>query len=289
MKIKAILPICLGATMIIGLIGSSQAASNRVAIKAEADLDFLKEREKDGTAKPMSYQVAKGKFYRGGMNDKRMQTFTFEDIVTDMAQHLQKQKFYPHQGEGTGDMLIVVHYGVTEYEESIMELMGYTSEEEMGLGSDFDFEGIAPDAAGMNAVADLGFNQTTSHTLSEGNRKSMGHKAQLLGMEEAFGFYTNTTDKYELQSMLDEERYFVILMAYDIASMKQGDPKLLWTTRYSIRAIGQNFDDAMKGMNAIAGDYFGKSFKGLNLKRLQDDSSVEIGDIEVIGEAEEKE
>ena len=45
----------------------------------------------------------------------------------------------------------------------------------------------------------------------------------------------------------------------------------------------------MKGMNAIAGDYFGKSFKGLNLKRLQDDSSVEIGDIEVIGEAEEKE
>lgn len=289
MEIKELLPICLGATMIIGFMGTSQAASNRVAIKAEADLDFLKEREKDGTEKPMSYQVAKGKFYRGGMNDKRMQTFTFEDIVTDMAQHLQKQKFYPHQGEGTGDMLIVVHYGVTEYEESIMELMGYTSEEEMGLGGDFDFEGIAPDGAGMNAVADLGFNQTTSQTLSNSNRKSMGHKAQLLGMEEAFGFYTNNQDKYELQSMLDEERYFVILMAYDIASMKQKDPKLLWTTRYSIRAIGQNFDDAMKGMNAIAGDYFGKSFKGLNLKRLQDDSSVEIGDIEVIGEAEEKE
>ena len=287
MKRTVLLPIIFGATIAFSSMSTAQAASNRVAIKAEADLDFLKNREKDGTAKPMTYQVAKGKFYRGGMNDKRMETFTFEDIVNDMAQHLRKQKFFPHQGEGTGDMLIVVHYGVTEYEESIMELMGYTSEEEMGLGGDFDFEGIAPDGAAMNAVADLGFNQSTSQTLSDSNRKSLGHKAQLLGMEEAFGFYTNNADKYELQSMLDEERYFVILMAYDIASMKQGDPKLLWTTRYSIRAIGQNFDDAMKGMNAIAGDYFGKSFKGLNLKRLQDDSSVEIGDIEVIQEEKE--
>jgi hypothetical protein len=87
--------------------------------------------------------------------------------------------------------------------------------------------------------------------------------------------------------MLDEERYFVILMAYDIPSIKMGDPKLLWTTRYSIRAIGQNFDDAIKGMNEIAGDYYGQSFEGLNLKRLDDDSKVEIGDIEVIGEEKE--
>ena len=281
-------PLILSAVLAIGSFGSSQAASNRVAIKAEADLDFLKEREKDGTAKPMSYQVAKGKFYRGGMNDKRMETFTFEDIVNDMAQHLAKQKFFPYQGEGTGDMLIVVHYGVTEYEESIMELMGYTSEEEMGLGGDFDFEGIAPDAAGMNAVSDLGFNQSLRDTANSSNKRSMGHKANLLGMEEAFGFYTNNQDKYELMSMLDEERYFVILMAYDMKSIQAKDPKLLWTTRYSIRAIGQTFDDAMKGMNEIAGDYFGKSFKGLNLKRLEDTSSVEIGDIEVIQEEPEQ-
>lgn len=256
--------------------------SNRVAIKAEADLNFLKQRQKNGLVQPLTYQVAKGKFFRGTMNDKRMYLFTFQDIVKDMAQHLQKQKFYPYNGVGTGDILIVVHYGVTEYEESIMELMGYTSEEEMGLGSDFDFEGISPDDAAMNAVGDVAFNQNTVNTLSDSNKRSMGFKAKLLGMEEAFGFYTNNQDKFELMSMLDEERYFVILMAYDMDSIKVKDPHLLWTTRYSIRAIGQTFDDAIKGMNEIAGDYFGKSFKGLNLKRLEDDSKVEIGDIEVI-------
>lgn len=283
MKAKKVIHLLITFAVLINAVSYLSAASNRVAIKAEADLDFLKEREKDGVAKPMTYQVAKGKFYVGAMNDKRMQTFTFEDIVNDMSKHLAKQNFYPYQGEGTGDMLIIVHYGVTEYEESIMELMGYTSEEEMGLG-DVGFEGIASDGAGMNAIADLGFNQSLQNSSGSSNARSMGQKANLLGMEEAYGFYTNNQDKYELMSMLDEERYFVILMAYDMESIKAKESKLLWTTRYSIRAIGQNFDDAIKGMNEIAGDYFGQSFKGLNLKRLRDESNVEIGDIEVIQE-----
>lgn len=281
---QLILPIALIGSIGLAFASSTNATSNRVAIKAEADIDFLKEREKDGSAKPMTYQVAKGKFYVGAMNDKRMETFTFEDIVNDMAKHLAKQKFYPYQGDGTGDMLIIIHYGVTEYEESIMELMGYTSEAEMGLDSDLGFEGIASSGAEMNAIADLGFNQSLQDTASSSNARSMGHKANLLGMEEAYGFYTNDQDKYELMSMLDEERYFVILMAYDMESIKAKNSKLLWTTRYSIRAIGQKFDEAIMGMNEIAGDYFGQSFKGLNLKRLRDDSKVEIGDIEVIEE-----
>lgn len=283
MNAKTIIKILFAFSLTLNCAISLSALSNRVAIKAEADLDFLKERDKNGSSKPMTYQVAKGRFYRGGMNDKRMETFTFEDIVNDMAQHMRKQEFYPYQGEGTGDMLVVVHYGVTEYEESLMELMGYTSEEEMGLG-DVGFEGIASDGAGMNAIADLSFNQSLQNSGSSSSARSMGQKANLLGMEEAYGFYTNDQDKYELMSMLDEERYFVILMAYDMNSIKAKDPKLLWTTRYSIRAIGQNFDEAMMGMNQIAGDYFGQSFKGLNLKRLKDESNVEIGDIEVIQE-----
>ena len=287
MKTNQIVTAALIMLLGIGISSPLYSLSNRVAIKAEADLDFLKEREKDGTAKPMTYQVAKGKFYVGAMNDKRMESFTFDDIVKDMSTHLAKQKFYPYQGEGTGDILIVVHYGVTEYEESIMELMGYTSEEEMGLGGDLGFEGIASDGAGMNAIADLSFNQSLQNSSGSSNARSMGQKANLLGMEEAYGFYTNDQDKYELMSMLDEERYFVILMAYDMESIKAKESKLLWSTRYSIRAIGQNFDDAIKGMNTIAGDYFGQSFKGLNLKRLRDDSSVEIGDIEVIQEEKE--
>ena len=58
---------------------------------------------------------------------------------------------------------------------------------------------------------------------------------------------------------------------------------MLWSTRYSIRAIGQSFDQAIKDMNLVAADYFGKNLQGLNKTRVTDKSRVEIGEIEVIG------
>ena len=74
-------------------------------------------------------------------------------------------------------------------------------------------------------------------------------------------------------------------MAYDYPLIKEtGEIKLLWSTRYSIRAVGQSFTDAIKDMNFVAGDFFGKNLKGLNSKRVTDDSRVEMGEIEVIGE-----
>ena len=50
-------------------------------------------------------------------------------------------------------------------------------------------------------------------------------------------------------------------------------------------AAGQSFQAATEGMNAIGSDYFGKNLDKLARKRIEDTSSVEIGDIEVIEEA----
>ena len=111
------------------------------------------------------------------------------------------------------------------------------------------------------------------------------HSTIVLGMEEAFSNRVSPQDEYELKSLLQEERYFVILMAYDYPSVKRGKPELVWSTRYSIRAYGQNFEDAIKGMNVVAGDFFGKNLKGLSRKRVDDASHVEMGDIEVIDDA----
>lgn len=35
-------------------------------------------------------------------------------------------------------------------------------------------------------------------------------------------------------------------------------------------------------MNFVAGDYYGKNLKGLNTKRITDQSRVEMGEIEVL-------
>ncbi len=57
---------------------------------------------------------------------------------------------------------------------------------------------------------------------------------------------------------------------------------MLWSTRYSIRSIGQSYAQAIKELNLVAGNYFGKNLKGLISKRATDKSIVEFGEIEVI-------
>lgn len=85
--------------------------------------------------------------------------------------------------------------------------------------------------------------------------------------------------------MLKEARYFVVVLAYDYQLLtKKGEKKLLWSTRYNVRSAGQSYQAAIKDMNLVAGDFFGKNFKKLTRKRSDDSSRVEMGEIEVIQE-----
>ena len=49
-----------------------------------------------------------------------------------------------------------------------------------------------------------------------------------------------------VRHMINEERYFVVVMAYDGPAMREGRKKRLWTTRASIRAAGHS--SAQKGV-----------------------------------------
>jgi hypothetical protein len=248
-------------------------AANRIVIKAVASEEYIKDRALDGKKKIQPYNFVEGRFYPGRTRDRGLEKFTFMDIVTDMAEHLKQQGYFNHPVLGEGDLLIVVHYGVTDYEESFEEMMGYTSLEDMGYSEDMD----------AGALADFQFTMSVAESMNQSNEQSTFKKAQLLGMEEAYDRRTSSTEEYELKSMLQEERYFVVLMAYDFPLIKQGETKLLWSTRYSIRAVGQFFSQAIQDMNLVAGDYYGKNIKGLNKKRATDKSRVEMGEIEVIG------
>ncbi|MDA0348377.1 MAG: hypothetical protein O3C43_15450 [Verrucomicrobia bacterium] len=247
-------------------------AANRIVIKAVASAEYVKDRALDGEKKIQTYNFVEGRFYPGRTKNRGLKEFTFMDIVTDMAEHLKQQGYYNHPLVGEGDLLIVVHYGVTDYEESFEEMMGYTSLEDMGYSEDMD----------AGALADFQFMRSVAENMNQSNEQSTYKKAQLLDMEEAYDRRTSSTEEHELKSMLQEERYFVVLMAYDFPLIKKGETKLLWSTRYSIRAVGQSFSQAIRDMNLVAGDYYGKNIKGLNKNRATDKSRVEMGEIEVI-------
>ena len=289
---NSLLTLKLAATLLCGLfISSGLHGANKVVLKAQASDYFTRNRAQDPSMKIQTYQFMKGNFHVGLTSDPEMKAIPFEGILHDLALNLQKQGFYRHKDQSQGDLLIVVHYGVTDVEISYEEMMGYNTEEELGL-TDEVFSagagGAAIDFATINAINQASFSLGSSDVGNSGNRQGEYYKAELLGMERAYNDKISSTEEHELKSMLAEERYFIVLMAYDYPLFKEGVTVLHWSTRYSIRALGQSFEEAIQDMNFIAADYFGKNLIDLSKQRVNDDSRVEMGEIEVIKEEPEE-
>jgi hypothetical protein len=254
-------------------------AANFVTVKAWASEEYTKERalKKD---KIQTYQFFKGSHFKGKSKDKGVEEISFNDLILDLAQHLVKQDYYPAPKLGEGDLLIVVHYGVTDFEVDQMELMGIdsladisvTPREGIAIGSveSFDLMDALNSALGMQ------------HTVNSGNSMTPAQKAQILGIDDIYDKPSHMTSDYEFEQMMREALYFVVLMAYDYQLRRKGESKLLWSTRYNIRSAGQSYETAIAQMNVVGSDYFGKSFSKLTRKRIDDKSNVEIGEIEVI-------
>ncbi len=256
--------------------------ATRVAVRAVASEQYLKEQVENESSKAETYQFIKGRYFEPSSVNKGMVQFTFEEIALDIAQRLAEQDYYPNPTQGEGDLLIVVHYGITEVGESMQELMGWTSMDDMGLS---DQSGSSVESV-ANSLAQLESVMNSMDTVGSIKEKGAQSNSGLLGMEEAFEGHPHLelSRETELKAMLDEERYFVILMAYDYPKiMNDGKWELEWSTRYSTRAVGKRFEDAIKDMNVVAGGFFGKNVDGLKQRRADDTSKVDVGDIEVLG------
>jgi hypothetical protein len=87
----------------------------------------------------------------------------------------------------------------------------------------------------------------------------------------------------DLLSEIEDNRYFVVLMAYDFQLMwKQKKHKLLWETRFSIRQRHHAFDSDLASMAGFASQYFGQDTHGLVRKPIPL-GHVEIGDLKSLG------
>ncbi len=257
---------------------------NRVAVKAKASEEYIKSRAEDPTKKIQTYHVLKGKYFGGNTDDPSMEAVTFLEIAENMAANLRRQNFVTEPDPEKGDLLIMVHYGATDYDADYMELMAVDSLDDLGFGSGTDTSEFEEFEAEEAFAADF----AAMRAFNEGGQMSMLFKSKLLGLEEMFDDRASNQDVYEFRDMVSEERYFVFLVAFDLPAYRKGEKKVMWTTRYSMRAIGQPFDVAIGELNYVAGNFFGKNLDGLYSRRATDDSEVRIGEIEVLGQEEEE-
>ena len=124
-----------GALMVF-LWGSAAFSSDRIAVKAFATDEYTVDRARDESKKIQTYFIVEGKYYPGNTARPGMEEVTFSQIAQDLAFHLQRQNFFSETNKEKGDLLILVHYGVTDYAPDYMDLRGIDSMD--------DFGGICP-------------------------------------------------------------------------------------------------------------------------------------------------
>lgn len=292
---------CLAVLLAVGAPASVQA-EKLVVVRSTAHSGYHARRVAEGSLKPETYVFMPGHYFGGLTHDPMLERTRFGDIALILAQDLQARKFFPAKGAGQADLLLVVHWGVTtkvekDYDLHLRDLdslrqisEGYAdavaTEETAAAAGD-----MMPTVMTMRGELEAQYaheslnllsNQRSGHITHENNAELLGVQAALRKEQSSIMF----SEKYRtLVGMTQEERYFIIVMAYDMpALLRTGEMRRLWSARLSIRAAGVNFPQAVGRMSQAAAETFGTDQPDVVFKRPGDKkATVEIGEIVVIG------
>jgi hypothetical protein len=271
-----------------------------VVVNATASKAYTEQKFVNGVPKPETYVFYEGRHFGGITRDASMAHVSFMDIAKVLAPNLARQNYLPTKDVKGADLLIIVNWGTTVTDETgnksnlqFQDLLTDTSDAFKGLPD--------PEQGGgtVDIISTLTFDLMREQAYAVSAQKFAETNADLLG-------YTNAVNKEERAQWasadglnsdaeshladLDEERYFVILMAYDYqkilrhGSNTDAQPKPLWSVRMNIRADGNNFAEALPAMSKVAAAYFGKQLD--DLISAQTDvgkgANVEIGPVKVL-------
>jgi len=273
------------AAVLTGLAGTRAAAAELVAtVNSTPYNGYARVKQADGTFKPESYILGQGRFLRGQTQDPSIEGVPFLKLVQTLAPYLARQNYLPARGPAQTDLIIVVHWGTTmPYDDSTYgtavdslqraQTSDATAEASPGQQSS-DLTGALMEIQMENRQRSLADARNAALLGYQRDMDRYGDLARL----SAFGSHY-----HDLVSEVEEDRYFVILAAYDYGAIaKEKKRKLLWITRVSINVRGNRFDEQMAGMFAIAAQYFGADTRGL-VRQPVPEGKVKVGEPKVIG------
>jgi len=278
-------------------------AEKLVVVRSTADEAYAKSRSVDGGRRRETYIFTRGTFVPGETHDRSLERASFDSVVRVLAADLQKQDYVPAPSIASADLLLVVHWGATarvdqSYDldarsfDAVRELAGeHAAQEQFERTEAAENGNLMPAAvSGLGGIeqrldaeiSSLQSNQMSTDLGSESTARLLGF-SQALNREQKTLLYS---DHYRaLFEMTKEERYFIIVMAYDFQLLRsQGRLKRQWIVRASIRSGGVNFGQAVDRISVAAGSYFGTSQEEVIFERKTDRAGrVEIGEVTVLG------
>ncbi|WP_146180258.1 hypothetical protein [Opitutus sp. ER46] len=281
-----------------------------VIVSSSAVADYTARKFQDGRPVRETYVFMPGRYYPGATVDRSLERMSFRQLAEPLAQELARKQYFPAPDLKSADLLIVVHWGVTDPRISSSEMRGQVtyhfdasmsdagvdrppSETDAMFASNLpeghDALTLYPDLPN-DAVRAMEFEETERLTDQLGGDMANANAILLLGYSRQLRQLSElpfiTTAELALRSDLKNERYFIVLRAYDLRHRTGRRPRVLWTLHLNMRSAGVNFREAMASMGDVAVHYVGRNVDQVEtaLPKLKQ-GTVTIGEVKIIGEA----
>jgi hypothetical protein len=280
------------------------------AVFARTSNDYVRAKLADGTFRTETFIFGNGGHLAGPMRDDSIDRLTFEDVARAVVEPLARQKYVAQadQDPNKTDFLIMVYWGTTTGTEDTSGSAAYENLEASQPSSGRPPPPPPPSAGSHGGPSGGGVASVIVRSQPDSMSSEMAnvaaleeqreltdmHNAQLLGYDSELA-ETNGTEistfklrRDDLMSEIEQNRYFVVLMAYDFQSLwKHKKHRLIWVTRMSVRERGGDFGRILPLMVDYGSQFFGRDSHGL-LRRPLPEGRVEIGEPRSLGELPEK-
>jgi hypothetical protein len=279
-----------------------------VAVYASVSPAYVRTALPDGLFKPETYAFGEGGDWGGPMKDATIDRLGFLDIARLIAPSLAAKNYLPSPSKDPDktNLLIMVYWGTTngtrgassspEYQiaQALMPPplppppnMGNLIATRATLAGDSEQMQQAALSAARDSALEAAWVMT--HMANQQRDRQNRNNAMILGYLPEM----NRVADYEMTALhqvkqdivddVEENRYFVVLLAYDFQTLWQHKQrKMLWETRFSLPERHNDFGKELGTMAQYASRYFGKDSDGLIRKPLPE-VRVIIGEPKFIG------
>ena len=277
-----------------------------VIVNANASKAYTERKFAHGTAAPESYVLFQGKYFNGMTRDPSIDHAAFLAIAKTLAPDLAQQNYRPTRDAAAANLLIVINWGTTVTDPT---------QDKNDPETQFELQDLLSSVSSSNA-ADMNSHLAVADVNAMSQQSVMGYNSRLLGygaalqregrMDWARTSGASAIEESHLAELIDE-RYFVILLAYDYQKIQREhedyrravrqaglsrlppprpppQPSPVWSVRMNIRAAGNNFNAALPAMGQAAAGYFGKQVDDLVDKpaSVGSNAHVDVGETKVL-------
>lgn len=276
-----------------------------VAVSSRVSQDYVRTKLADGTFAPETYVFGEGGKWNRSMADASLEKLQYKHVAFTVSKPLAAQNYFRAQDPdpNKNKLLIMVYWGMTHGTDGASGSVAYQnvqeamrpapednirgSDGEKESGSKRGFAGTGGKSIDPGLLMMISMVNRQRDRIDRTNASILGYDQEL---ERSIGLEIGPMRTYQMDLLqeIEENRYFVVLMAYDFRLLwKEKKPKLLWVTRFSISERGNLFDEQLDAMAQAASRYFGQDSNGLRRKPITK-GRVDLGELKVIGVVPEK-